>query len=311
MDTPAACEIERLPEELLVHVISLTSPADAFRATAISRAFHVATDSDTVWSRFLRHDLPRFAKKELPRKPPSTKKGQFRCLADEPVLLPRKFMRMQLDKATGAKCFTLSSSALQIPPYSRRGNWVRVGSNFDYSKRGKRFLRAAEVGYIQGLDIRAKVQRKMLSQNTTYVAYMVFKLADRFYGHDFPFQDASFGVAGSESVRQVCLQGYIEDGDGADEPPRKHILPSCYPTRCDAIPPVVDVHFPRKKTNGWMEVELREFHNEEGDALQENSSLPDGEISISLIQTSSRMSSLIVWGIELRTKQQRPTGQYH
>ncbi|KAM0925506.1 hypothetical protein ACQ4PT_004156 [Festuca glaucescens] len=92
MDTPAACEIERLPEELLVHVISLTSPADAFRATAISRAFHVATDSDTVWSRFLRHDLPRFAKKELPRKPPSTKKGQFRCLADEPVLLPRKFM---------------------------------------------------------------------------------------------------------------------------------------------------------------------------------------------------------------------------
>ncbi|KAK1620820.1 hypothetical protein QYE76_026337 [Lolium multiflorum] len=288
METPAACEIERLPKDLLVHVISLTSPGDAFRATAVSRAFHAAADSDTVWSRFLPSDLPRFAKKELPRTPPSTKKGLFRRLSDEPMLLPHKFMRMQLDKATGAKCFTLSASALQIPPYTRRGNWTRVGSDFYYNKRGKRFLQAVVLGYIQGLDIRAKVQRKMLSQNTTYVAYMVFKLPDRFYGLDFPFQDALFGVAGSESVRQVCLQGYIEDGDRADEPPRKHILPSCYPTRCDTIPPLDDVHFPRKKTDGWMEVELGEFHNEGG----------DGEISISLIQTSSRKSSLIVWGID-------------
>jgi hypothetical protein len=42
---------------------------------------------------------------------------------------------MQLDKATGAKCFTLSSSALQPPAYS---TLVPVGSDFDYSKRGKR-----------------------------------------------------------------------------------------------------------------------------------------------------------------------------
>jgi hypothetical protein len=31
---------------------------------------------------------------------------------------------------------------------------------------------------------------------------MVFKLADGFYGLDFPFQQALFGVAGSESVRK-------------------------------------------------------------------------------------------------------------
>jgi hypothetical protein len=92
METPAACEIERLPEDLLVHAISLTSPADAFRAAAVSRAFQAASDSDTVWSRFLPGDMPRFAKKELPRTPPSTKKGLFRRLSDEPVLLPRKYM---------------------------------------------------------------------------------------------------------------------------------------------------------------------------------------------------------------------------
>ena len=48
MDAPAACEIERLPEDLLVHVISLTSPAGAIHATAVSRAFHATADSDTV-----------------------------------------------------------------------------------------------------------------------------------------------------------------------------------------------------------------------------------------------------------------------
>ncbi|XP_020199094.1 F-box protein PP2-B11-like [Aegilops tauschii subsp. strangulata] len=100
--------MERLPVELLVHVISLTSPADAFRAAAVSRAFRTAADSDNVWSRFLPCDLPRFAKKELPRTLPSTKKGLFRRLADQPALLPGKFIRMQLDKATGAKCFALS-----------------------------------------------------------------------------------------------------------------------------------------------------------------------------------------------------------
>ncbi|KAM0829739.1 hypothetical protein ACQ4PT_066687 [Festuca glaucescens] len=293
METPAACEIERLPEDLLVHVISLTSPADAFRAAAVSRAFHAAADSDTVWSRFLPHDLPRFAKKELPRKPPSTKKGLFRRLSDEPVLLLHKFVRMQLDKATGAKCFTLSATALQIKHFSRAGNWVRVGSDFDNSKRGKRFLQAAKLGCLQGLDIRVKVQPKMLSQNTTYMAYMVFKLADWFYGLDFPFQEASFGVAGRESRRQVCLQGYVEEGDGADEPPRKHVLQSYQPRR-DTIPPVDDVQFPRKKTDGWMEVELGEFHNEEG----------DGEISISLVQSAHGKCGLIVWGVELRSKQQ-------
>ena len=47
--------------------------------------------------------------------------------------------RMQLDKATGAKCFTLSASALQISEFAWRGRFVLVGSDFDYSKRGKRF----------------------------------------------------------------------------------------------------------------------------------------------------------------------------
>uniref|UniRef100_M8C279 F-box domain-containing protein n=1 Tax=Aegilops tauschii TaxID=37682 RepID=M8C279_AEGTA len=207
MDAPAACEIERLPEDLLMHVISLTSPADAFPATAGSRASHAAADSDTVW-----------------------------------------------------------------------------------------FSQAADIGHVNILEICAKIQRNMLSQNTTYVAYMVFKLGPRFYSFDFPFQEASFGIAGSQSTRQVCLQGYVEDGDGADVPPRKHIVPSSYHIyNHDSVPPQKNVVFPHKKADGWMEVELGEFHNEGG----------DGEVSISLTETTKPKSGLIVWGIVIRSKQQK------
>jgi hypothetical protein len=89
---PAASEIERLPEELLVHVISLTSPAGACSAAAVSRAFRAAADSDVVWSRFLPQDIPRLAKKELPRTPLQTKKELVLRLTQQPALLVHKII---------------------------------------------------------------------------------------------------------------------------------------------------------------------------------------------------------------------------
>jgi hypothetical protein len=87
----AACEIERLPEELLSAVISLTSPPDACRAASVCRALRDAADSDVVWSGFLPRDLPQFAGGEIPSTPPS-KKALFQCLCDQPALLPCKLV---------------------------------------------------------------------------------------------------------------------------------------------------------------------------------------------------------------------------
>jgi hypothetical protein len=85
----AACEIARLPEELLVAALSLTSPRDACRAAAVCRDFRAAADSDAVWSRFLPRDLPRLADGELSPPPPSTK-GLFLRLSAAPLLLPHE-----------------------------------------------------------------------------------------------------------------------------------------------------------------------------------------------------------------------------
>ncbi|RWW36906.1 hypothetical protein BHE74_00058034 [Ensete ventricosum] len=48
--------IERLPELCVAHAISLASPRDACRLSAVSAAFRCAATSDTVWDRFLPTD---------------------------------------------------------------------------------------------------------------------------------------------------------------------------------------------------------------------------------------------------------------
>ncbi|KAK1614027.1 hypothetical protein QYE76_019544 [Lolium multiflorum] len=98
----AARNIERLPEELLAAVISLTSPPDACCAAAVSRTFRAVADSDDVWSQFLPCDLP-----EIVVTAPS-KKALFKCLCDKPTRLPCKLLSMQLDRATGDMFFMLS-----------------------------------------------------------------------------------------------------------------------------------------------------------------------------------------------------------
>ncbi|XP_024313926.1 putative F-box protein PP2-B12 [Brachypodium distachyon] len=194
-------EIERLPEELLMEVISRTSPQDACRAAAVSQSLRAAADSDAVWSRFLPRDLPRLAENEIPSAPLSSK-GLFQRLVALPALLPGELVSMRLDRATGAKCHTLSARALNISwgdtPYYWR--WIHVDVD-DYW-----FSEAAELLHVCWLEIRGRIPSKMLSKNTEYTARIVFKLTDDTRCLDHPFQDASVSVGGSESTRHVCLQ---------------------------------------------------------------------------------------------------------
>ena len=91
-------EISRLSEELLALILSRTSPPDAGRCAAVSRAFLAAADSDAVWSCFLPRYLPQLAKSVLHRAPPSeNKKGLFRRLSDQPALLPDKLVVRSTD----------------------------------------------------------------------------------------------------------------------------------------------------------------------------------------------------------------------
>ncbi|KAF7086841.1 hypothetical protein CFC21_090100 [Triticum aestivum] len=291
-------EISRLPEELLASILSRTSPPDAGRCAAVSRAFLAAADSDVVWSCFLPRDLPRLAEGVLPHAPLS-KKGLFRCLSDQPALLPGNLVSMWLDKKTGAMCYMLSARSKHISWGETIDYWERIKLGSDEIQANNSFCEAAQLRGVWWLLIRGEIHSTMLSPNSKYAAYMVLKLADEFFNLDFPFQEASISVGGiDDSTRQVCLQAYIEDGD--DGVPRKHILRCSWEdymphTNCDAIPLTEDVMLPRKRADGWMEVELGEFYNGEG---------CDSEVSVCLKETEGGVwkTGLIVWGIEIRTK---------
>uniref|UniRef100_A0ACD5ZAB8 Uncharacterized protein n=1 Tax=Avena sativa TaxID=4498 RepID=A0ACD5ZAB8_AVESA len=285
-----ACEIGRLPEELLSASLSRTSPRDACRAAAVSPAFRAAADSDSVWACFLPRALPPLADGELPAAPPR-KKDLFLRLSDSPVLLSDKLVSMWLDRETGAKCYMLSARDLSIvwgdtPQY---WTWIPLTDS--------RFSECAQLMNVCWFEIRGKIHSKMLSEDTVYATYMVFKLNEHFHGLDYPVQEASVSVGETNLTRKVCFQDY--DAVGAvpeNYRPMRLIVPQRISRRNRrAVPHGENVGLPQKRADGWMELELGEFFNEVGD---------DGEVSFSLMETKGGnwKSGLIVQGIEIRRK---------
>lgn len=169
-----------------------------------------------------------------------------------------------MDRETGAKCYVLSARALVIiwtctPRYWR---WIPLTDS--------RFTEAAELLSVCWLEILGNIDSRMLSPNSTYAAVLVFKIAEEFYQLDTI--DATVNLGGSKSSREVAL------------------------TRSRRRPEeeISAVLFPRTRADGWMEVELGEFFNEEGE---------DGNVNIRIFGKGPNWKKgLIVLGIEIRIK---------
>lgn len=127
------------------------------------------------------------------------------------------------------------------------------------------------------LEIRGKIANVKLSRKNTYIAYLVFRLTRDSRGLS-AHAKATVSVSGvrDKTSSNVCL----------------------YPGgRCRIwhISLESDQEFPRKRMNGWMEIELGEIYCNEGD---------DGEVEMVFEEVAHRnwKSGLIVEGIELRPK---------
>ncbi|VAI51313.1 unnamed protein product [Triticum turgidum subsp. durum] len=283
-----ACEIARLPEELLSAALARTSPRDACRAAAVSPAFRAAADSDDVWARFLPPGgLPPLADGEPPAPaPPSSKKELFLRLSAGPALLQDKLVSVWLDRETGAKCYMLSARNLFIVWGNTPEYWTWI------PLQDSRFSEGAELLNVCWFEIQGKIHGKMLSQGTTYAAYMVFQMDENSYGLNFPVQEASVSFGATNLTRKVCLQA--DDGD-EDEDEYEYEYEYEEEDEDEEVSHKENVTFPQKRADGWLELELGEFFSEGGD---------DSEVSISLTETKSGRwkSGLIVQGIEIRHK---------
>ncbi|MQM16566.1 hypothetical protein Taro_049525 [Colocasia esculenta] len=176
--------------------------------------------------------------------------------------------------------------------------------------------KAAELVDVCWLEIRGKIDCRLLSQNTNYVAYLIFKLKEdsRGLGYD---GEASLKVGAHTSGGVVCLQPQQQRREEqwpiqrGRIPRRIHLPPAVLPLAPPAMLPLpVDMHppppppdlerepareVPRARDDGWMEIKIGEFYNDKGD---------DGEVDMSFreIKGGHWKYGLIVEGIEVRPR---------
>ncbi|RZS20363.1 hypothetical protein BHM03_00052867 [Ensete ventricosum] len=148
-----------------------------------------------------------------------------------------------------------------------------------------RFSEVAQLVAVCWLEIRGRIQSKMLSPRTTYTAYLIFKLADWSRGLGHPPHETSVTVGAQSSTRAIRLQPR-----GAHRHARMMVN---FPV---GAPEVEEEEVGgRAREDGWMEAEMGEFYNEDGE---------DGEVEMSWMEVKAGhwKKGLIVEGIEIRPK---------
>ncbi|XP_050114808.1 F-box protein At2g02240-like [Malus sylvestris] len=228
-------DMQALLEGCIANVVSLTTPTDACRFSAVSRSFMSAAESDAVWDKFVPHDIPSILSHHSSSSSSSTssKKELYLTLCENPILLDDGKMLFFLDKWSGKKCYMISARDFMIPWGDSPDKWGW------HSVADSRFEEVAELRSVWWLEIRGNIETRILSPSTVYQAYLVFKLSATVDGFD---RDDSLkvtvGLLGEEEVssnRAVFLdQEEVPVGTS-------------------------ETQYPKKRTDGWFEMEMGEF----------------------------------------------------
>ncbi|CAI9271339.1 unnamed protein product [Lactuca saligna] len=259
-----AASLSVLPEGCLSDVLSLTSPRDACSSASISKGFKSAADSDAVWERFLPPDYREVIGRSVSPVVFGSKKQLYLSLSDAHILLDRGNLSFQLDKESGKKCYMLGAKELSI-------TWQHDTQYWEWGHTPEsRFPEVCILTQVCWLSIHGKLAAVMLSKNSTYVAYLVFRTTEDSWGLNIPAKTrVSFGGIEMET-ENVYLR-------------RPHRVQENYV-------------FPHRRKDGWMEMTLGEFECNEGD---------DGDVEMAFeeIEHLNWKNGLIVEGIELRPKE--------
>ncbi|KAJ4957119.1 hypothetical protein NE237_013902 [Protea cynaroides] len=332
MEQGGTTDLFDLPECCIVDILSriCTSPRDACRLSVVSSFFRSAADSDSIWERFLPFDMQLILSSSVSHSLLnfSSKKEQFLHLCDNPLLIDNGTKTFTLEKCSGKKCFMIRAKELCIVWGDRPMDW-----NWP-SLPESRFSEVAELVDSCLLDFHYKTETRLLSPNTTYVVYLVFKLTALAYGLEnesvqILVKLADGGRSEQGVVRRVRLQRSVErkwEGELPEETKvSKRRWRSKFPFRGwrlplsrqeDRVPtileyirypsswgttlsrswgvPMVTGSNPKERGDGWMEIEMGEFFNERG------------EYGVDIIlmdpTTGHGKSGLIIQGMELRPK---------
>ncbi|XP_047946441.1 F-box protein PP2-B11-like [Salvia hispanica] len=291
--------LSTLPGECLSEILQRTSPADAMRFATISKASKSAADSDAVWDKFLPEDWPEIISRSVFPVVYSNNKELYFILCNSPILLDAGKLSFSLEKGNGKKCYMVGARELEIIWCGNTPMYWDLTSHPD-----SRFSEVALLKIVHWLEIRGTINTRMLSSNTIYGCYLVFKLDWNPYGLQSANAFVRFtddGVGGDSDERAVILDHF-----GRENARECHSRTGEEPVRIgDGLTEIAKVHLQRPdgseqsgrvavgRGDGWMEVELGSFYNDRGD---------DGVVETWLLGKEGYQgkSGLIVQGIEFR-----------
>ncbi|XP_020700850.2 F-box protein PP2-B10 isoform X2 [Dendrobium catenatum] len=330
MEVGGSCsDIQGLPEECVSHAISFTSPRDACRSEAVSAAFRSAACSDKVWRSFLPADYAEMLARAVDRVEFASMKHLYFRLCD-PILIDGGKMGFFVDRDTGAKCFILPARELWIvwgdtPQYwrwvphpesrfsevaellnvcwleiqgkincrmlSKRSNYsAYLIFKLSNSARGFRFPLQEVSVTIGGVHVSKFSVRLMEEQESSRLRPILRRprIMWNILHH------ANLPQEPQEDLREPLNDPPVEAPDvpdDADEPQHDQLPDPNEQARRDRGM----VLKPQTRQDGWMEILLGEFYNEEGD---------DGDVAMSLLEIKGGnwKNGLIVQGIEIRPK---------
>ncbi|XP_057961062.1 putative F-box protein PP2-B12 [Malania oleifera] len=289
-----------LPEGCIANILSLTSPADACRLSLVSSTFLSAADSDAVWHRF----LPSYCHTLISRSCSSSlfadcssKKELFFRLCDFPFLIDEGTKSFSFERWNGKKCYMLAPRSLSIvwgdtPMYWR---WISLPES--------RFPEVAVLVKVCWLEICGKISTCLLSPDTKYAAYLVFKLTESTNGFEcHPVKVSAWITGGENIVRSV----YFVPNDRKKRifriirrrAGRGGLLCGAFDMLRLGAPAsgeLNDESFPKERADGWCEVELGEFFNNDGGE--------EMEMSVKEVKSGRWKSGLVIQGIEIRPKE--------
>ncbi|KAK1399596.1 Phloem protein 2-B5 [Heracleum sosnowskyi] len=248
-------ELDLLPEDCIAHVLSCTSPQDACRAALTSPLMKDVANSDFIWNAFLPSDYQEIISRSTSPVSFKSKKELFMKLTS-PLLIDGGTKTISLDKVTGKKCYMLCARELHI-------TWS--GNSLYWSWKHllqSRFAEVSELVMVCWLELSAKMNTRMLSENTFYGAFLVVKFADRAFGLDQLPSEVLIEVGNSRYEGTICL---------------------CHSKSSDRI---------RERSDGWMEIEIGFFHTDDAEKHV--------KISLKEVKGVHLKGGLIVEGIEVR-----------
>lgn len=264
---------DMLPEGCIVDTVSLTTPVDACQLALVASSFRLIADSDAVWERFLPSEYQLFVSRAMTQRghnrdllSNSSKKELYQYICDHPLLIAGDGMSISLDKWTAKWCFMIAARELRILGADDKANWRWTPDS------KSRFAEAIVLINTSWFDIHGKIHTLLLCPDMNYTTYLVYKTTFTISGFEDESIQISVGIIGEECInRTVCL-------DPRSRVHRKNV----------SIPP-------RTRKDGWLEIELAEYYNKEGE---------DRELGIGLkgVTYKKRQSGLIIQGLEIRPK---------